>query len=228
MIQNHLLPLPEGLPTFQSALQSLGRVPEILYRGLEYGASKTSEFRQREFPRKRLDACLSASIFRAHGIEYLRREGIDAQPDGFKWMFNNLPFLGISFYYNQMHVRILKGPDGILPGCGRSRRKHRFYDQLPSNYLLGNVPMRSTANLIVLWDFNGDYALARLWLTLPANGGQRPQDVSAFWCNSLDHPAEMTGPVAVTPTPPSDSGDDGMSQLIRPKVEIDEKKKSKG
>ena len=88
--------------------------------------------------------------------------------------------------------------------------------------------MRSTANLIVLWDFDGDYALAHLWLALPANGGQRPQDVSAFWCSSLDHPAEMTGPVPVAPTNPPDSGDDGMSQLIRPKIEIDEKKKSKG
>lgn len=221
-MQTHLLPLPEGLPTFASALQSLERAPEILYRGLEYGASKTSEFREKEFPRKRLDACLSASIFRAHGIEFLRREGIDAQPDGFKWTFNNLPFMGISFYYNQQHVRILKGPDGLLPGCGRSRKKHRFYDQLPSNYLIGNAPMRSKANLIVLWDFNGDYALAHLWLVLPANGGQRPQDVSAYWCESLAHPAEMAAPIP--PTPPPTSGDDGMDNLIRPKTEVAEDK----
>ena len=117
MIQNHLLPLPEGLPTFQSAVKTLDRVPEILYRGLEYGASKTSEFRQREFPRKRLDACLSASIFRAHGIEYLRREGIDAQPDGFKWMFNNLPFLGISFYYNQCTCESSKAQTVFFPAA---------------------------------------------------------------------------------------------------------------
>lgn len=211
-MQTHLLPLPGGLPTFESAIDDLDRVPQILYRGLEYGASKTSEFREREFPRKKLDACLSASIFRAHGIEYLRREGIDAQPDGFKWMFNNLPFLGISFYYNRMHVRILKGPDGILPGCGRSRKKHRFYDQLPSNYLVGNAPMRSTSNLIVLWDFSGNYDLAHLWLALPANGGPRPQDVSAYWCNALDHPAEMVAPTPTT----LPSGEDGMEKLIRP------------
>ncbi len=213
MIQTHLLPLQDGLPTFESASQSLDRVPEILYRGLEYGASKTSEFRDREFPRKKMDACLSASIFRAHGIEYLRREGIDAQPDGFKWMFNNLPFLGISFYYNRMHVRILKGPEGILPGCGRSRKKHRFYDQFPSNYLIGNIPMRSTSNLIVLWDFSDSYHLAHLWLALPANGGRRPQDVSAYWVGALAHPAEMAAPAPpTTPTPQ----DDGMERLIRP------------
>jgi hypothetical protein len=223
-MQNHLLPLPEGLPTFQTAIGNLERVPEILYRGLEYGAYKTSAFRDVEFPKKRLDACLSASIFRAHGIDFLRREGIDAREDGCRWMFNNLPFLGISFYYNRMHVRVLKGPDGLLPGCGRSGKKKKFYDQLPSNYLIGNIPMRSSANLIVLWDFGPSYDLAQLWLVLPAKGGQRPQDVSAYWCRSLAHPAEMAGPVTTTPPMP---GDDGMDKLIRPKTEV-EKKAAKG
>jgi hypothetical protein len=108
-----------------------------------------------------------------------------------------------------------------LPGCGRSGKKDRFYDQFPSNYLIGNKPMRSNANLIVLWDFDGDYALAHLWLALPANGGQRPQDVSAHWCESLSHPAEMAA--RITPTPPPTSGDDGMDRLIRPKTDTAEK-----
>lgn len=214
MTQINMLPLPDGLPSFETAIAELQRVPDILYRGLEYGAFKTSSFRDAEFPQKRLDACLSASVFRAHAIDFLKHEGLDAQPDGCQWTFNNLPFLGISFYYNCLHVRILKGPGAILPGCGRSRRKNKFYDQIASSYLVGDSAMRSKANLIVLWDFDVDYGLARLWLALPANGGQRPQDVSAYWCNPLDHPAERSGPPE-SPTP----SDDGMDSLIRPKME---------
>jgi hypothetical protein len=219
MTQISVLPLPNGLPTFESAVANLERVPDIIYRGLEHGAYKTASFRDAEFPKKRLDACLSASIFRAHAIDFLKREGIDAQADGFKWTFNDLPFMGISFYYNQLHVRILKGPNSVLPGCGRSGKKKKFYDQLPSNYLIGNKAMRSTANLIVLWDFDSAYALAQLWLALPANGGQRPQDVSAFWCDPLAHPAEKTGPI----TPPKPN-DDGMDKLIQTKNEVAKEK----
>jgi hypothetical protein len=214
MTQKTLIPLPQDLPDFQSALADLGRVPDILYRGLEYAAYKTSSYRDAEFPKKWLDACLSAAIFRAHAIEFLKQEGLDAGPDGPRWWFNRLPFLGISFYYNRLHIRILKGPGGALPGCGISGRRKKFYNQLPSNYLIGNAPMRSKANLIVLWDFDSAYALAQLWLALPANGGRRPQDVSVFWCDPLVHPAEKAAP-----PPPPTTQDDGMDELVRPRTE---------
>jgi hypothetical protein len=217
MTQIYCLPRPEALPSPESALKELVRVPEILYRGLEYAAYKTNAFKDAEFPtKKKLDVGLSASIFRAHAIAFLRGEGLDAQEDGCNWQFNDLPFLGISFYYNGFHVRILKGPEGKLPGCGRSRRKKKFYDQLVTNYLIGNKPMRTKANFVVLWDFTpGAYALAQLWLALPAKGGQRVQDVSAYWCEPLAHPAEQFAPS----TPPP-AADDGMDGLIKSKVEI--------
>ncbi len=125
MTQISVLPLPAGLPTYNSALTVLERVPDILYRGLEYGAFKTSSFRDAEFPKKRLDACLSASIFRAHAIDFLKREGIDAQADGFKWTFNDLPFMGISFYYNEFHIRILKGTEFCVAGVRQVRKKEK-------------------------------------------------------------------------------------------------------
>lgn len=221
MTQIYVLPKPEDLPSSDAALRELERVPEILYRGLEYAAYKTNAFKETEFPdKKRLDACLSASIFRAHAIEFLRREGLDARPDGCNWHFNDLPFLGISFYYNRLHVRILKGPESVMPGCGRSKRKKKFYDQQETNYLIGTKPMRSKANLIVLWDFTpGAYALAQLWLALPAKGGQRVQDVSAYWSIPLAHPAEQ-----IVPTNPSTPSDDGMDGLIKAKTKIAEEK----
>jgi hypothetical protein len=145
---------------------------------------------------------------------------LDAQQDGCDWTFNKVPFLGISFYYKQKHVRILKGPGGVLPGCGKSKQKKRYFNQMPSMYLVGSTPMRTTANIVVLWDFDPAYALAQLWLALPARGAARPQDVMAFWCQPIPHPAEVTLPGTTV-------SDDGLEALVRLNVnEEDEEEQS--
>lgn len=222
MSQDNLLPLPLGLPTFQSALVQLEHVPEVLYHALEFAASKTCEYKNAEFPISKFDVHLAAAMFRAKAIQYLKEHDIDAREDGCNWAFNDLPFAGISFYYNNQHVRILKGRNGELPGCGRSRIKKRFYAQVQTSYLIGNQPMRSAANFVVLWDFGPGYILSGLWLALPAKGGSRPQDVSRYWCEILPHPAEMQHQ-QTSPVPPSD---DGLDQLIRAKP--DQKEIAKG
>lgn len=196
-------------------MESLERVPEVLYQALEHAALKTKEFKDHHFPKKkRIDACLSAAVFRAHAIEYLRGHGIDAREDAHKWSFRYLPFCGISFYYNRRHVRILKGPEGVLPGCGHSKRRKQFYDQHQTRYLVGNQVMESSANLIVLWDFDSAYALAHIWLALPFRGGKRPKDVSVYWCENVPHPAQK-----IAPAPEQPQVDDGLDHLIKPKQE---------
>jgi hypothetical protein len=221
-MQNNLLPLPDGLPTSKEALKSLERIPDILYRGLEHAAFKTSTFRDAECPNEPLDGGLSASLLRFHAIRYLQGKGINALPDDPAWHFDHLSFMGIAFYYNQQHVRVLKGPQGSLPGCGISEKRKRFYNQLPSNYLVGNNPNRTHSNLIVLWDFDFSYHLSQLWLALPAKGGRRPQDVSVYWCEPLRHPAEMQ----IAAAPPS--GDDGLGGLIGPIPDTISDKEIKG
>lgn len=215
-----LLPLAAGLPTFKEALDSLDDVPNILWRALEHAASKTCAWRDQNCPKKQIDVGLSATMFRFHAIDYLRKQGLDAHEDGCHWTFNSIPFLGISFYYKQKHIRILKGAGGCLPGCGKSRVKKKFFNQVPKPYLVGNVPTWPTANLVVLWDFDYEYALKQLWLTLPATGADRQQDVRAFWCEAIPHPAESAGsvPVAIA-TAPTSSSDDGLEALIQSSIE---------
>ena len=196
MTQITLLPRPDDLPSFEDAILHLEDVPSILFQALEHAAYQTSIFKMHASPKKRLDAGLAASLFRFYAIGYLKEHGIEARQDAWKWTLNTLPFLGISFYYNGYHVRILKGPGGALPGCGISRRKKRFYRQMQANYLVGNAPHRTTANLMVLWDLTPSYGLAGLWLSLPAEGGMRQQDVSAYWINELSHPASQTGNIS--------------------------------
>lgn len=221
-MQKSLLPLPSDLPTFEAAVESLESVPEILYQGLEKAALKTKEFKERDFPKKkRLDACLMAAVFRAHAIEFLREHGIKAREDAHKWSFHHLPFCGISFYYKRRHVRILKGPDGELPGCGHSKRRKKFYNQCPTRYMDGTQIVESSANLIVLWDFDSAYALAPLRLALPSKGAKRQQDVSVYWCETLQHPIQASEPV-----PESPQQDDGLDKLIKPKTDIKKEEES--
>jgi len=208
MTQITLLPRPDDLPDFSDALTHLEEVPTILFQALEHAAYETSVFKKKASPKKRLDAGLAASLFRFYAIDYLNAHGIHARADAWKWTFNTLPFLGISFYYNNYHVRVLKGPGGALPGCGVSRRKKRFFRQLPTNYLIGPNPQRSIANLVVLWDLTAMYDLAGLWLALPAEGGLLQQDVSAYWISPLSHPALSSQPAL------DDTEDGGLGTLI--------------
>jgi hypothetical protein len=216
-MQITLLPLPPELPTFEQALADLGQVPSILYRGLEHAAFKTASFRDEECPDEPLDCGLSATLVRFHSTRFLRREGIDAQQDEFKWTFDRLPFLGISFYFDRVHVRILKGRGGCPPGCGGSRKKARFFNQVQSMYLVKAKPLRTRYNLIVLWDFDVAYGLAKLWLALPARSGRRSQDVCMFWCEPIPNPADAFGGASVPPPLPPADDLGGLIQKEEPK-----------
>jgi hypothetical protein len=204
--QASLLELPPDLPDFSAALQNLGRVPLVLYRALEHGASKTASFRDAECPTERLDEGLAATLLRFHAKRFLVSEGIDVKSDE-DWSLDWLPFLGISFHYNGYHVRILKGSGGCLPGCGTSDKKLKFYGQVTTLYLLGNQAHQTSANPLVLWDFNATYGLSGLWLALPTVGGSRAEDVSAFWCERIPHPAEGLSGVTPLPVEPNDDLD---------------------
>ena len=61
-------------------------------------------------------------------------------------------------------------------------------------YLVGTASRRTRANLVCLWDLNASYGLSNLWLALPAVGGMRAEDVSAFWCEPIPHPSEELKP----------------------------------
>ena len=204
--QTPLLPLPEDLPTYPVALDNLGRISFILYQGLESAAAKTSAFRDAESPEQRIDEGLAASLVRFHVLKYLKGLGVEAVED--EWDLDCLPFMGIAFHYAGYHVKVLKGPNGSLPGCGLSEKKIRFYNQLPSMYLIENRAAQTTANLVVLWDFDSTYGLSGVWLALPAVGGKRSNDVSAFWIERIPHPSEgLTGITPPQPPPSDDLGD---------------------
>ena len=210
--QTTLVPLPPDLPTFDAAMAHLNRVPLIAYQALEFGAAKTASYRDGEGPGERLDEGFAASMVRFHVKRFLKDKGIDAELED-DWTLDFLPFLGLSFHSAGYHVKILKGAGGVLPGCGASKRKITFYGQIPSMYLVGNKPIQSIANLLMLWDFDSIYGLSGLWLALPAIGGSRASDVSAFWCERIPRPEEGLMGIPTPPIPPQDDLGDLLIEL---------------
>ena len=211
MQQQQLLPLPEGLPTFEEALKTLDEIIPTIQKGLENGAYKVSAYRDQEAPSEMLDAGFAATLLRFHSSRVIKTIGTDFQLED--WIEDSIPFMGMSFYFKRCHVRILKGPNGELPGCGDSEKKKRFYNQLPSLYLIGTETVQSECNVIVLWNFGVSYNLEPLRLVLPAKGASRAEHVSAYWNQPIPY---ISGTVQ-TPEPVSPS-DDGMDKIVKPQA----------
>lgn len=202
--QTPLIDLPVEMPDYQTSMSELGRIPLILYQGLEQAASEAAGFRDAKCPGERMDEGLTASLIRFHLQRYLKRVGVESQLED-DLSIDPLPFMGISFHYGTYHVKVLKGARGCLPGCGDSEKKVRFYNQVQSMFVVDNRPVQTSANLVVLWDLDSAYGLAGVWLGLPAVGGARAGDVSAFWLERIPHPSEgMVGIVPQSPPPQDD------------------------
>ena len=209
MQQQQLLQLPEGLPSFEEAFAILAEIIPTIYKALENGAYKVSSYRDLEAPKEFLDAGFAASILRFHSSRVIKNIGTDFQAED--WIEDSIPFMGMSFYYKKYHVRILKGPNGELPGCGDSDKKKRFYNQLPSLYLVGTDTVESICNVIVLWNFGPAYNLEQLRLALPAKGASRAENVSAYWNEPIPYPEGI-----VQPVPSVAASDDGMDKIVKP------------
>jgi hypothetical protein len=212
MQQQQLLPRPDGLPTFDEAYATLSDIMPVVLKALENGAYKVSAYRDQECPQELLDAGFAASFLRFHSSRVIKTLGTDFQMED--WIEDSIPFMGMSFYYKKYHVRILKGPNAELPGCGDSEKKRRFYNQLPTLYLVGTETIKSECNVIVLWNFGPNYNLEPLRLALPARGASRAGDVSAYWNEVIPYPAEAAGS---PPASPTGNEGDGMDGIIKPK-----------
>jgi len=213
MQQQQLLPLPDDLPAFSEAHSILNDIMPMLYKGLEGGAYKVAAYRDQEFPNETLDAGLAASILRCHSSRFIRTIGTEFSME--EWIEDHIPFMGMSFYYKGYHVRIRKGPNGELPGCGDSDKIRRFYNQLSTRYLIGAETTESKCNVVVLWNFGPGYTLEQLRLALPARGAPRAENVSFYWNELIPYPTEGFGVPPGEPQPTPGSEDGGLDKIIK-------------
>jgi hypothetical protein len=211
MQQQQLLQLPSDLPSFAETQSTLNDMFPMIYKGLEIGAYKVAEYRDREFPKETLNSGLAACILRCHGSRLIRTIGTEFEFED--WVEDSIPFMGMSYHYRGYHVRIRKGPNGELPGCGDSDKIRRFYNQIPTKYLVGSEAAFSKFNVVVLWNFGPGYTLEQVRLALPAVGAPRAENCSAYWNEPIPYPAEGRGTLPGGPTLGSDDG--GLDEMIK-------------
>jgi hypothetical protein len=101
----------------------------------------------------------------------------------------NEPLAALVIRCGPVQVRVLKGFESTIPGCGESSRRRDFYNQQPILYQNPKGQLTQTRlNLVLLWDFDGTFNLAPLWLACPMRAGDKSKDVLLHWQESLEHP----------------------------------------
>jgi hypothetical protein len=197
-----------GLPTFDAALDALGPIPNLLYRALEFGTIQNRTYWDQLCGGERPGLHVREMLVRHQAKRFLLREQIPVEEDRFS--VETEPLVALVFRYEDIAVRVLKGRNGIVPGCGRSRNRRRFYNQVPQLFLDKSRKARKTKlNLLVLWDFDGSFNLNQLWLACPISAGRTAAQVRCLWTQSI--------PFAVGQIPTASQvqpGDDDLRSLL--------------
>jgi hypothetical protein len=199
------------VPDFQSTLTALGPIPSIFYRAVEFGTLQNRSFfdllSEKEMPRPHI----REMIVRDQAKRFLERNNFQVEED--RLIIGNEPLVALVVRCGPVRIRAVKGRKGVLPGCGRSRERRRFYGQQPSFYLDRSSRMRRTRlNLVLLYDFDELFNLARLWLACPRSGGARSSDVTSFWNEPIPYPVSSS---SQTSAATQDSVDADLDRLLR-------------
>jgi hypothetical protein len=215
------------IPTFLQTVAALGSVPSILWRALEFGASQNRSYFERlsenELPRPHI----REMIVRDQAKRFLERMNFPVEDDGSDVTVGNEPLVALTARFGPVQFRILKGKRGIVPGCGDSVARRKFYGQVPLYYLGADRQVRQTKlNLITLWDFDTLFNLGQLWLVCPRCGGTRADDVRWFWHEPLPHPALAAQSASETYTS-EDDVDRELDRLLRDEKDQDESSKER-
>ena len=188
-MQLTLLQCNDGhVPTFDQTIQALGSIPAILYRALEFGTAQNQAFfevlSQKERPRPHI----REMIIRDQAKRFLQRNNFQVDDEAVK--VGNEPMAALMIRCGPVQIRVLKGSEGLIPGCGDSERRRTFYNQGRSLYWdKGGTISQTRLNLVLLWDFDKSFNLSNLWLACPMRAGESSSEVLLHWQEILEHPA---------------------------------------
>lgn len=187
-LQLTLLRVSNGrVPNFQRTVSALGNIPALLYRALEFGTAQNREFFERLSGGERPRSHLREMIVRDQAKRFLERN--DFQVDEESVDVGTEPLAALLVRCGPVQARVLKGIDGVVPGCGNSLRRRSFYGQSSNVYLNRRGETRQTRlNLLVLWDFDPTFNLNQLWLACPMRGGESSTDILLHWQEPLPYP----------------------------------------
>lgn len=177
-------------PSFKQAVDALGIVPEILYRALEFGTSQNRLFFEQLSEKERPRPHIREIIVRDQAKRFLQRNDFQVEDEVIN--VGGEPLAALLTRWGPVQIRTLKAISGLVPGCGDSFKRRRFYNQLPDLYLGRDGKTRQTRlNLLFLWDFDPTFNLGNVWLSLPLRAGENSADVVTFWHEPLPHPATL-------------------------------------
>ena len=191
---------PEPLPSFGEVMAVLDSFVRLLYESLEAGAAVCRRYYEDFCAGEIPEPYLREMMVRAQAKRYLGQSGLQVKKireRGFNLVSE--PLLSLLIHHKGFAIRVLKAKKGVPPGCGRSKRRKDFYNQVPVAYLGdGGKPVRSKTNLLVFWDFSSTFGIANVWVACPEVAGARPQDVVLAWQEHIPSPVIQTAPSSAT------------------------------
>ena len=189
---NLLPPTAPVRPSFARTLSALGEIPAYLYRALEFGTERNRTFFKELSQNERPRPHIRESIVRDQGKRFLERNRFQVEEEAI--VLGSEPLSALILRCGLIQIRVLKGPEGIVPGCGTSMRRRRFYNQQSDLYIDRSGGTRQTKlNLICLWEFDRNFNLAGLRLVYPIRAGEASADVLTEWNEPLPYPANHAG-----------------------------------
>jgi len=191
---------PESLPSFRDVASVLGPLVSQIYESLDAGAAVCRRYYEELSSGVRPEPYLREMMIRSQAKLYLTQSGLQVkdirEP---KLNLATEPLLSLLMHYKGFAIRVLKAKRGISPGCGRSKRRKNFYNQVPVSFINEEgKPASSKHNLLVFWDFTSTFGVGSVWLACPAVAGARPQDVVLAWQELIPNPVTQTVPATET------------------------------
>jgi hypothetical protein len=179
------------LPSFARVMEDVAPLTQLIFRSLEIGAEGCRKYYDEQCGGEPPSSHLREMIVRDQAKRHLIGSGLLVKEERFR--MPSEPLISLLILVNGYAIRVLKGKGGIIPGCGLSARRRKFYNQVPMRYLDSDGKVKGThTNLILLWDFNPAFGIQAVWLACPQVAGARSQDVVLAWKEPIQNPVVET------------------------------------
>lgn len=208
-------------PSFHEVQSELRDLLALLFRALEFGAVKNHAYFDELSDGERPRPHVREMVVRDHAARHLRDHKISVEED--LTIFSEA-LRALVVRHKGTHLRVLKARNGIVPGCGLSKPRRRFYNQSPTSYKEQDGTFVSTKwNLLLLWDFDSVFNIGKVWLVFPTRAALRSAEVGYAWIEELQHP--VTNIQIPAPDPDSAAQDEQeLRDLLDDKGENEEKR----
>jgi hypothetical protein len=175
------------LPSFAHVMEDIAPLTQLIFRSLEIGTEGCRRYYDEQCDGDLPNSHLREMLVRDQAKRYLIGNGLAVEEERFQILPE--PLISLLILVNGYAIRVLKGKDGIIPGCGLSGRRRKFYNQASMRYLDASGKIAQThTNLILLWDFNTAFGIQAVWLACPQVAGARSQDVILAWKEPIQNP----------------------------------------